>query len=298
MGGLRAKILDFGLARLQTKHAMPLGGTLQWKAPEVIRNRQGTPAPSADVFSFGLFAYFCVTGLKPFPGLTHSAIKQLRRRGQNMPRLWPVSVALVEECRALCAGCLLPDPGARPSAERVFTDVLAWRPLRGTSSGHLGGRSGGRSWDEQVQRLRRSLSGQIPTPGEVDGDAAIPLVPAPTQRLLHPAFRATPVASKRLTLTSMLAQWNVPFPEDSCCLFHAVLREALEVVQELQTEGCSDGNNATADFQCPRCGLMDTLEGVGECGMCKWMAAVDPRYADGGPRAPARASEDHLVLSL
>jgi len=51
------KLLDFGLSRLVTKRAMPLGGSLAFMAPEVARGRKG-PNCAADVFSFGRLAFF------------------------------------------------------------------------------------------------------------------------------------------------------------------------------------------------------------------------------------------------
>jgi len=60
----RAKLLDFGLSRMLTKHARPLGGTLEYMAPEVALSKS-SPSCSADVFSFGGVAFFVITGRRP-----------------------------------------------------------------------------------------------------------------------------------------------------------------------------------------------------------------------------------------
>uniref|UniRef100_A0A7S1M0L5 Protein kinase domain-containing protein n=1 Tax=Alexandrium catenella TaxID=2925 RepID=A0A7S1M0L5_ALECA len=292
--GVRAKILDFGLSRVQTKNAMPLGGTPQWKAPEVIRHDDGMPAPSADVFSFGLLAYFAVTGLKPFPGHSPAAVKHARKQGQNMPRVWPDSVALIEECRALCAQCLLPCSEERVAMPQVHVSLSRWRPLPGRANAEDA--CAKMTWHEQVQRMRELLSQQAPSPPRGSASSAS-MVASPKRRLLHPAFLPTPVASKRLTLTSILAQWNVPCQEDSCCCFHARLHEALLVLQELQMEHCAGtiglGEDDSPHSQCVQCGLLDTFEGNDECAMCTWMVAADQAPSgegEGGAPEAAKVS--------
>jgi len=112
----RAKLLDFGLSRLLTKHAAQLGGTHDWMAPEIGKDRTIKPRPSADVFSFGLLARFVVTGLQPQAG---------------HPNLVTPSseVDLSMECAALCLECLRQDPICRPDMGIVHGIVLKWRAL-------------------------------------------------------------------------------------------------------------------------------------------------------------------------
>ncbi len=52
-GGLNIKLLDFGLGRVLTRMAKPLGGTLVWEAPELLQSTVVGPHSSADIFSFG-----------------------------------------------------------------------------------------------------------------------------------------------------------------------------------------------------------------------------------------------------
>jgi len=56
-GSPSPKLLDFGLSRLLTKCAKPLGGSLAFMAPEVARGRKA-PNCAVDVFSFGRLAFF------------------------------------------------------------------------------------------------------------------------------------------------------------------------------------------------------------------------------------------------
>ncbi|CAK0816979.1 unnamed protein product, partial [Prorocentrum cordatum] len=63
-----AKLLDFGLSRILTRSARPLGGTPRWMAPELLAVPRVPPDAAADSYSFGLLTYFVVTGRFPFEG--------------------------------------------------------------------------------------------------------------------------------------------------------------------------------------------------------------------------------------
>jgi len=84
------KLLDFGLSRLLTKHAKPIGGSLEFMAPEVARNRS-PPTCAADVFSFGRLAYFVVTGTRPCQGKSRQDLIDMLRDKQLPELIWPVS---------------------------------------------------------------------------------------------------------------------------------------------------------------------------------------------------------------
>ena len=55
------KRLDFGLARMIMHDAQQLGGALRWMAPEVIRNLDGKPNTSEDIFSLGHVMHYVTT---------------------------------------------------------------------------------------------------------------------------------------------------------------------------------------------------------------------------------------------
>ena len=109
----RAKLLDFGLSRLVTRHVAPLGGTRAWKAPE-ITDRTVKPGPAADIFSLGLLARFVVTGVRPEEGQSNLVIPSSE-------------VGLSRECSMLCHGCLQWEAIRRPDMATVHATVLAWQ---------------------------------------------------------------------------------------------------------------------------------------------------------------------------
>merc|ERR1719356_1284607 len=82
------KLVDFGLSRLLTRKAKPLGGTLTWMAPELIQKPGMPPAPSADVFSFGRLAYFVTTGIAPLSGIDPRQIVKMARASRILPLQW------------------------------------------------------------------------------------------------------------------------------------------------------------------------------------------------------------------
>jgi serine/threonine protein kinase len=61
----QAKVCDFGLSRLAVEtHTMTACGTPCWTAPEVLRNQRY--CASADVYSYGIIAWECVTRADPY----------------------------------------------------------------------------------------------------------------------------------------------------------------------------------------------------------------------------------------
>jgi eukaryotic-like serine/threonine-protein kinase len=122
-GEPRAKLMDFGVARLTDAAAMTapgdVVGTLAYMAPE---QAEGQPAgPEADVYSLALMLYESWSGAHPTrrtsPAATARAIgarlRPLRRLRPDLPR---------ELCEAVDAG-LQPRPGRRPSLEELGSAV-------------------------------------------------------------------------------------------------------------------------------------------------------------------------------
>ncbi|CAE8605794.1 unnamed protein product [Polarella glacialis] len=112
-GCLRARLIDFGLSRIQDHWSRPLGGTLSYMAPEVVvglaAGRQGgglhlgptTPSSEggegdsvasnssfcqSDMFSYGRLAFFVATRRHPLMVWTKAAILEAYREG-GMPEL-------------------------------------------------------------------------------------------------------------------------------------------------------------------------------------------------------------------
>jgi eukaryotic-like serine/threonine-protein kinase len=117
--GPRAKLMDFGVARLADAAALTapgdVVGTLAYMAPE---QAEGRPAgPEADVYSLALTLYECWGGENPnrrsTPAATARAIggrpRSLRRLRPDLPR---------ELCDTMDA-CLDRRPGRRPGLEQL-----------------------------------------------------------------------------------------------------------------------------------------------------------------------------------
>jgi WD40 repeat protein/serine/threonine protein kinase len=124
--GWRAKILDFGLARLEQDNALMTSdgvilGTPAYMAPEQAR-RQDVDA-RADLFSLGCVLYRATTGQLPFPAA--DSLSTLLARFMDEPpapvELDPlVPVALSELIMRLLAR----EPANRPACARVVSEML------------------------------------------------------------------------------------------------------------------------------------------------------------------------------
>ncbi len=119
----RAKLMDFGIARLAGEAPMTMTGdvvgTLAYMSPE---QAEGRPAgPEADVYSLALTLYECWSGENPHrrgnPAATARAIgarqRALRRLRPDLPR------ELSDEIDA----CLARRPNQRPSLEELGTAI-------------------------------------------------------------------------------------------------------------------------------------------------------------------------------
>jgi len=74
-GGLRAKLMDFGVAKATGAAATQTGqvvGTLAYMAPEYLRT--GEAGPLTDLFSMGVMLHEALAGERPFGGSTTGAV--------------------------------------------------------------------------------------------------------------------------------------------------------------------------------------------------------------------------------
>ncbi len=118
-GEPRAKLMDFGVARLTDAAALTapgdVVGTLAYMAPEQAEGREA--GPEVDVYSLGLMLYECWSGENPnrrgTPAATARAIgsrpRPLRRLRPDLPRELAVAVD----------ACLEARPDRRPSLEEL-----------------------------------------------------------------------------------------------------------------------------------------------------------------------------------
>jgi hypothetical protein len=71
-GSVRAKVVDYGLARLRDEHVEGACGTPEYMAPEVACG--ASPSESSDLYAVGCTLYEMLTGVPPFIGTTPEEI--------------------------------------------------------------------------------------------------------------------------------------------------------------------------------------------------------------------------------
>ncbi|HEX7244777.1 MAG TPA: serine/threonine-protein kinase [Solirubrobacterales bacterium] len=135
-GEPRAKLMDFGVARLADGAALTapgdVVGTLAYMAPEQAEGHAA--GPEADVYSLGLMLYECWAGenpnRRPTPAATARAIgdrpRALRRLRPDLPR----------ELTATIDACLEARPARRPSLEELGTAIEGSLDLLAEHRGH------------------------------------------------------------------------------------------------------------------------------------------------------------------
>src|SRR5262249_31342560 len=135
----QVKVLDFGLARritsvidtsgltiervLETLSGQPIAGTPGYMSPEQALGR--AVGPPADVFSLGVVLFEMLAGRRPFPGsdLISSAVAIVTLPA---PRLVDVVPDIALRVDALVARMLSKEPGKRPRANEVLSDLERW----------------------------------------------------------------------------------------------------------------------------------------------------------------------------
>ncbi|CAK4886466.1 unnamed protein product [Aphanomyces euteiches] len=111
------KISDFGLSRVKAYVQTMTGscGTMQWMAPEVLGNEKYTE--KADVFSFGILMWECLTGKCPYEGMPQIQAAQRILKNELRP-------AIPRSCPAYLAKlmktCWAHDPQVRPSFLQIL----------------------------------------------------------------------------------------------------------------------------------------------------------------------------------
>jgi serine/threonine protein kinase/tetratricopeptide (TPR) repeat protein len=136
----RAKLLDFGIARLaehmhRLTHPGVLVGTPGYMAPEQVKGARGHD-PRIDVFSLGCVFFECLAGRPAFEG-DHTIALLAKILLQDVPRLRRIRSDVPEPLERLIARMMAKDPDNRPldasevSAEidRLSDELTDTRPI-------------------------------------------------------------------------------------------------------------------------------------------------------------------------
>ncbi len=126
----RAKVVDFGLARLVTRQsvdmptssnvsiATPIGGTLSYMAPEVLKGE--APTIASDLWALGVVLYELASGHLPFTGRTPFDLTASILRG-SLP---PLPAHVPASLRMVIARCLGKEPHQRYAAAGEVSAAL------------------------------------------------------------------------------------------------------------------------------------------------------------------------------
>jgi len=280
VAGPRAKLVDFGLSRVLTRRTRPLGGTMLWMDPDVMR--KGRPKKTSDVFSFGRLTFFVATRRQPLEGMTSSAIKEVFKSGRGVQLPWPKDgEPFPSRCQVLAEECMLLETAARPSLQAIVMGLETW--LDG--SGHLTGPHDASAGD--------LLSSQVDLAGNVtDTDWIFPMLAQPGQartssqravaasprrleavaeeggtQVLSPSvvgkpsrnqaydkFKVTPARTLQISLCDLMLKWRVE-ARGQCCVYHATVDLMGRILaHSLVKQPCKAGLFDDLDLrQCQNC---------------------------------------------
>src|SRR5437016_286504 len=136
--GMRAKITDFGIAKIATSvsNLTSTGqflGTPNYMAPEQIK---GAPVDGrTDIFSLGICLYECLTRRKPFGGDSLTAISY-KIVHEPFPPLLEVNPQIPDAYEDVVGRCLQKDPAKRYQRAREMANALR-AVVRGEKPGRV-----------------------------------------------------------------------------------------------------------------------------------------------------------------
>lgn len=126
----RVKVTDFGIVRATDTTTVTVDGTVlgtvAYMSPEQVRG--GNVAPASDIYSLGVVAYECLTGVRPYAASDSIAVAlaHLHEPVPELPAYVPAGI------RALVTQMLQKDPSERPaSASAVARQARALSAARG-----------------------------------------------------------------------------------------------------------------------------------------------------------------------
>lgn len=301
---VQPKLLDFGLSRVLTRKAKPLGGTLAWVAPEVLQGGR-TPKCSADVYSLGRLLAFAATSIPPLAGHNPSKLKRAFRYNKLPLPIWPNGCAFEITCKPLVHACLASDESQRPSMAMVHDRLLEVPSKMGledagcgfledvkdmvTKIRSLSPSSENSGWAmplpvEKVQQEHQSGS-HLPSLPEESGLPSLPDVDEAGSSTCSPAESLASCSSRSArtrretcemalegSLWNALCRWSWTKPPDACCEEHARIAKAREICNTVLARECIHAPLPPMGTQCKSCGIM----GVGDqCDLCGCTSRID-----------------------
>ena len=166
-GELRAKVMDFGVAKLTGGDMTQTGqvvGTLAYMAPEYLRT--GIAEPASDLFSVGVMLHEGLSGEKPFSGGTTGAIVYTIIHDEPRALADTAFEGVSPSVQALCSRLLAKDPAARFASAAEAAKALraaknpTWVSALDDATVALSRRSGSRS-DTAAPRPRNWAWGTL-----------------------------------------------------------------------------------------------------------------------------------------
>lgn len=270
---VRAKLLDFGLASLRTRHAKLKGGTPKWKAPE-LRSRRGYPQTASDIYSLGLVMQYVLTGIMPKNSASQEAL--VPESGMILP------TAL----QTIITACLSRDASTRPSIQDVHGLLVTWSDgsqQSGSNEAILADKKDDASWQDGIQTLREvlrhseaHLKQKVDTSESAESfhpksqkkaDAKSESLPEGTS-LRFPMLRITPGNVQQAMLFEAACHWNFAVDPDDCCRYHSIVRALDIVCKENDLQSCRTFTPDAMD-QCPECGVLGYPMVGSECDACE-----------------------------
>ncbi|MHC4932713.1 MAG: BREX system ATP-binding domain-containing protein, partial [Planctomycetota bacterium] len=123
-GGVRVRVMDFGLARVSTKTRLTqtgvLVGTMAYLSPEQVLSQ--AIDGRTDMYSLATVLYECLAGHPPFAGEMQSI---LYRIVHELPQsLRSLGIDINEEIEQVVLSCLAKDPAERPDDSTKLVEML------------------------------------------------------------------------------------------------------------------------------------------------------------------------------
>jgi tRNA A-37 threonylcarbamoyl transferase component Bud32/tetratricopeptide (TPR) repeat protein len=198
----QVKILDFGLARVETSEMTRTGtvlGTPYYMSPEQVQGRKA--GPPSDVFSLGSIFYEALTGQRPFSaGSSHEIYNRILRDDpvpirELAPDTPDLVAAVVERALSKDPAQRFADAGAMAATLRKVRKSLPPRALHGEEAS---------TWGESDETLfdESGATQTLVRPGEPTVAGSTALAPDPTSRVGTLATTARPDRTTVLATTT------------------------------------------------------------------------------------------------